>query len=146
MAVPHGPVTLVTGTDAYSLTPYRTTTGPDGTVHQRRWLFSSTLTSRDKRVAGAQEGTWNADRWPGRDDDVGMVQWGRSTITNSGGTWVGRYSGVYTPETYDAITWWFTGTGDYKGLSMYLWETPMPTVEDRMMFYALIFPGKPPTP
>lgn len=68
-----------------------------------------TLKSDDERVTGTQVAPWSTDRWGTQYDGV-LVPWGTSRITNSGGGWVGRYTGVYTPKTHDTITWWFTGT------------------------------------
>ena len=139
--ISYGPVTLVTGTDTFTLDHGSSTTDPDGTMHYRGGGFRSTLKSDDKRVSGTQVATWSTDRW-GTPYDGALVQWGTSRITNSGGGWVGRYTGVYTPKTYDMITWWFTGTGGYRGLSMYMWETTSGGFE--ATFNALIFPGRPP--
>lgn len=140
-AIAYGPVTLVTGTDTFTLDHGTATTESDGTMHYRGGGFHSTLKSDDKRVTGTQVATWSTDRW-GTAFDGALVQWGKARITTSGGGWVGRYTGVYTSKTYDVITWWFTGTGGYKGLSMYMWETTSGGFE--ATFHALIFPGRPP--
>lgn len=139
--VTYGPVTLVTGTDTFTLDEGRVTKEPDGSSHGRQGWFRSTLTSDDERVSGTAVSTWSTDRW-GTEYDGAAVQWGRSRITNPGGRWVGRYTGVYTPETHDMLTWWFTGTGGYEGLSMYMWETTSGGFE--ATFHALVFPGEPP--
>lgn len=140
-SVDYGPVTLVTGTETFSLDQGRVRTDPDGTSHSRGGSFRSTMESDDPRVRGTQVATWSTDRW-GTEYDGALVQWGRSRISNPGGGWVGRYSGVYTPQTHDMITWWFTGTGGYEGQTMYLWETTSGGFE--ATFHALVFPGDPP--
>ncbi|WP_107772202.1 hypothetical protein [Nocardioides sediminis] len=140
-SVDYGPVTLVTGTDTFSLDEGRVRSDPDGTSHGRGGRFWSTLESDDERVSGTHVATWSTDRW-GTAYDGALVQWGKSRITNDGGAWVGRYTGVYTPQTHDMMTWWFTGTGGYEGLSMYMWETTSGGFE--ATFHALVFPGEPP--
>jgi hypothetical protein len=140
-SVDYGPVTLVTGTDTFSLDEGRVRSDPDGTSHSRGGEFRSTLESDDERVSGTHVATWSTDRW-GTVYDGALVQWGKSRITNAGGGWVGRYTGIYTPKTHDVMTWWFTGTGGYEGLSMYLWETTSGGFE--ATFHALVFPGEPP--
>lgn len=140
-SVDYGPVTLVTGTDTFSLDEGKVRSDPDGTSHSRGGRFWSTLESDDERVSGTQVATWSTDRW-GTAYDGALVQWGKSRITNDGGAWVGRYTGIYTPQTHDMMTWWFTGTGGYEGLSMYMWEAT--TGGFQATFHALVFPGEPP--
>lgn len=140
-SVDYGPVTLVTGTDTFSLDEGRVRSDPDGTSHSRGGGFRSTLESDDERVSGTHVATWSTDRW-GTQYDGALVQWGKSRITNAGGAWVGRYTGIYTPKTHDMMTWWFTGTGGYEGLTMYMWETTSGGFE--ATFRALVFPGEPP--
>jgi hypothetical protein len=141
--IAYGPATLVTGTDVFSVNEGTVTTDADGSSHSRNGGFHSTLICADKRVAGTQVATWSSDRW-GTESSGALVQWGTARISNSGGGWIGRYTGVYTSETHDVITWWFTGTGGYKGLSMYMWEQTSTGFE--APFQALVFPGSPPTP
>lgn len=131
--VAYGPATLVTGSDAFSVDMGTATTDADGTIHDRG-AFRSTLTCDDERVAGRMVAQWNTSRWDGA-----LIQWGRARITNDGGRWVGRYTGVFTAKTFDMITWWFTGTGGYEGLSMYMWEETSGGPEGT--FHALVFPG-----
>lgn len=135
--IDYGPVTLVTGSDFWTLVDFGAeTTDPDGTTHTRG-RFSSRLESADERVTGTLKGTWSTDRWRGA-----LVQWGDSRITTSTGAWVGRMTGIYTAETYDVLAGWFTGTGGNQGLSLYLWETSSGGTE--ATFNALVFPGEPP--
>jgi hypothetical protein len=98
------------------------TTDPDGTEHVRDGWFTCTVTSNDPRVAGTARYTWNADRWGTGENSGSMVQWGTLRITNPGGVWVSRYTGIYTSETGDVVVSLLTGTGDYAGLSYYKWE------------------------
>lgn len=135
--VDYGPVTLVTGSDVWTVVKDGAkTTAPDGTTHTRG-RFRSRLESADDRVAGTTVATWNTKRWEGA-----LTQWGEVRITTSTGGWVGRYSGIYTAKTFDVISGWYTGTGGNKGLSMYMWEQGSGGLE--VTFQALIVPGKPP--
>lgn len=140
-AIDYGPVTLVTGSDTFSYDEGRVKKDPDGTSHSRHGWYRSTLKSNDERVTGTHVATWNSDRW-GTLYDGALIQWGTARITTRGGGWVGRYTGIYTSKTHDVLTWWFTGTGGYEGLSMYLWEETSGGFE--ATFHALIFPGDPP--
>jgi hypothetical protein len=107
--------------------------------HARDGWFTCVVTSNDPRVAGTARYTWNADRWGTGAENGSMVQWGTTSIRNSGGAWVGRFEGIYTSETGDTVFYVLTGSGDYAGLSYYRWEyktfgTTWPTE-------GLIFPG-----
>ena len=97
------------------------TTDPDGTVHVRDGWFSCVVTSNDPRAAGTSRYTWNADRWGEEEDKGSMVQWGTIRLRNAGGTWVGRWDGIYTSDTGDLAFYLLSGTGDYAGLSYYRW-------------------------
>jgi hypothetical protein len=140
--VDYGAARLVTGTEIWSLDQGTVMGHGDGTSHSRDGTVHSTFKCADPRVAGTAVGTWNSDRW-GTFDNGALVQWGQIRITNSGGAWAGRLAGIYTTETHDVITFWFTGTGKYAGLAMYLWETPTSAAPE-FPFTALVFPGAPP--
>jgi hypothetical protein len=137
----YGPTTFVSGQEACTFTDtvHATwTTAPDGTVRVRNGWFTCVVTSDDPRVAGSGRYTWNADRW-GQENHGAMTQWGITRIRNSGGTWVGRYQGIYTSGTGDVVFSLLTGTGDYAGLSYYRWENK--TFGTTWPTEGLIFPG-----
>jgi hypothetical protein len=138
-------MTLVYGTDHFTLDSMGDLEGEtDGVERWRNGRFHSRLECDDPRVAGEMTSTWNTDVSGGAANGA-MVQWGTSRLANSGGEWVGTFSGVYTSATRDVLAWWLTGEGDYEGLSMYLWE-PTTSTSGTAQFRALIFPGSPPTP
>lgn len=147
--VAFGPVTEVTGTEECGLNEGELrTTEADGTMHYRKGSAVCSKKSSDPRLAGGVYATWSTDRWESGDDGA-LVQWGTATIENAGGTWVGTYTGVATTASGDALTFWYTGTGDYAGLSYYEWQIlPMVNgVEEGVhKTHGLIFPGTPPTP
>ncbi len=120
------------------------TTDPDGTGHSRDGLTACTVVANDSRVSGQQVDQSRLDHW-GAADSGALVQWGTSRLQNAGGAWVGRFTGVYTAQTGDTITYWYTGTGGYAGLSYYVWLTE-PPVGVTYPIHGMIFPGKPPTP
>jgi hypothetical protein len=140
-----GPATVVSGIESCSL-QYGTTTIVGETEQMRGATLTCTETANDPRVSGTTLYTWNYDLWyDGR--DFAHVQWGTGRIENAGGAWEGTLSGVYSSETHeDALTFWFTGTGGYEGLSYFMrfacGATPGLTVPTEGM----IFPGEPPTP
>jgi len=137
--ITHGPTTLVTGTiEGFSLSIGTPTVNADGSVSYRNGRASYRLISNDPRVTGSVTGTWQADTW-GSADNGSLVQWGTDVLTNNGGTWEGTFTGIYTSETADMISWWFVGTGAYDGLTFYLLMTDL-----EGEWTGLIFPGTPP--
>jgi hypothetical protein len=148
LLVAFGPVTEVTGTEECGLNEGELTTDADGTMHYREGSAVCSVKNSDPRVAGGGFYTWERDAW--ESDDAGAaVQWGKGTLENSGGKWVGTYTGIVTSATGDLITFWYTGTGDYEGLSYFMWQE-VPVVNGLSQqpgtTHGLIFPGKPPTP
>lgn len=138
-------MTLVYGTDHFAIDSQGDLESRTGGVeHWRGGRFHSRLECDDARIAGDMTATWNSDV-TGTYNDGALVQWGTARLSNSGGEWVGTFSGVYTSKTRDSLTWWLTGKGDYAGLSLYLWE-PSSSTSGTAQFRALIFPGSPPTP
>lgn len=127
--VPYGPTTLTSGAE---------------TCDVEADTATCTVTNTDPRVAGTVVYTWNTVKW-GDMVNGSLVQWGRGRLVNSGGTWDGRYSGIWTPATGDIINFWYEGTGGYAGLSYYMtYEFPQTGLYWHTR--GLIFPGKPPTP
>jgi hypothetical protein len=143
-AIPFGAATLVAGEESCALDEGTlTSTGPDGTEHWRNGSATCSVTNNDPRVAGGAIYTWNHDFWNKGPDDGAHIQWGAGRLENSGGAWAGTYSGMFTSETGDVLTFWYTGTGGYKGLSYYMWQT-VPFEAGRGQTHGLIFPGTPP--
>ena len=86
---------------------------------------------------------WSVDYWGTADHSNGaLVQWGTSRLVTPGGVWVGTYTGVYSSHRGDTITYWYTGTGAYKGLT-YFEEL---TGTEPWTMRGQIYPGSPPTP
>jgi len=142
-SIPYAASRLVAGTESCGLDEGKMSTGADGTEHYRGGSATCSVTNTDPRVAGGAIYTWEKDVWPTA-DGFGQTQWGAGRLENSGGAWVGTYTGIATSETGDILTFWYTGTGGYKGLSYYMWQTvhfEMPGVT-----HGLIFPGTPPKP
>jgi hypothetical protein len=118
-------------------------TDADGVEHSRDGTLSYRLITGDPRVTGMVAGTWNTDRW-GDLYDGAMQQWGSAVLTNENGTWEGDYAGGFASPVGDIIARWWRGTGDYEGLTFYMWiagsEPGVPSFE----VGGIIFPGDPP--
>jgi hypothetical protein len=137
----YGRAALVTGgTSSFVLTEGTVTSDADGSSHGRNGTVKYTMTSNDARVSGTVEGSWNSDRWGESAANGAIVQWGTSRLTNDGGSWQAPYSGIYTSETGDIITRWYTGSGGYEGLAFYMWIAGSSVFD----WQGLIFPGTPP--
>jgi hypothetical protein len=119
------------------------TTDPDGTQHSRNGRGTATYVGNDPRITGTETFTWNSDRWGSGMHDGAITQWGTTVLETADGTWEGAFSGVFTTATTDVMTYWLTGTGDYAGLSMFMWTTET-NQQGEGDVYALIFPGEPP--
>lgn len=117
------------------------TTDPDGTVHYRNGVSNCRDEANDPRVSGTVTGDWNADAWGKGVQDGALVQWGTLRLQNSGGVWVGRYTGTYSSKRGDIILAWFQGSGGYAGLSY----SQQLTGFSKWQFTGLIYPGSPPT-
>jgi len=140
--VAYGAATLVSGMSACSIdTGPFTSPDPTGMAHARNGLVACAVGTNDPRVSGRLVDQWNGDGWQAK----ALVQWGTSRLLNAGGVWEGRFTGIYTTRTGDILTYWYTGTGDYSGLSYYMWFTEPPT-STIYPVHGMIFPGKPPTP
>jgi hypothetical protein len=140
-ALVYGPVSVVTGIEECNPPDATVTTGPGDTQHSRGGSVACTDRANDPRVSGTFTATWNADRW-GSPIPSALVQWGTARMVNAGGAWEGRYTGVYSGNRGDLITYWWTGTGGYAGLTYFAQTTgfsPWP-------IQGMIFPGTPPTP
>jgi hypothetical protein len=133
---------VVEGTADCSFDEATTTTDASGVEHARARV-TCTSTFNDPRVGGTYTGTWDADVWHAAGGTgMALVQVEDARITNAGGTWVGRSTGVYSTDRGDMIAGWFVGTGSYAGLSYY----QLTTGNGPWIIQGQIFPGKPPTP
>ena len=134
----------LTGTiDQFQIDAGTSTVDASGVQHTRDGTVSYRVVSDDPRVAGTATGTWNTDRWGTMTDGV-MVQWGEATITNDGGTWVADYQGAFSSETGDVITRWWRGTGDYAGLTFFMWIGGSTVGVGFFEWSGIIVPGDPP--
>ena len=148
-AIAYGPVSVVTGTakcPGLDITAFEWTTDPDGTRHARDDYHANrcTVTTNDPRVSGFRSSNWNIDLWGNLNAArIALVQWGTARLQNDGGAWEGRATGVaYWCCLGDIIANWYTGTGDYAGLSYFeLW-----TGGDPWTIQGQVFPGDPPPP
>lgn len=144
-----GPAVHVTGWEVCFAGPGPIIKEPDGIAsHERGGGVGCTDTANDPRVSGNVSGSFDSDAW-GEDWSLGViVEWGTIRLENSGGAWEGTWSGVYTAETGDMITNWYTGTGAYAGLSYYQFvHAPPGTVASGIQYDGVIFPGGlPPRP
>jgi hypothetical protein len=142
-----GQAVLVKGNQSCSAVPGKFTTDASGTTHASGGTLACTERANDPRVSGDVTGTFDFDGWGGSVSDGAEVFSGTVRLVNDGGAWEGRYTGIYTSETGDLWSIWYTGTGAYAGLSYYEWiEEP---AESWFHFYpvkGLIFPGTPPRP
>jgi hypothetical protein len=140
-AIAYGPVSVVSGIENCDLSEGTVTSGPGDTQHSRGGTVECVDRANDPRVSGTFTGTWLSDRW-GSPIPSALVQWGTARLVNAGGAWEGRFTGVYSANRGDIITYWWTGTGGYAGLSYFSQTTgtsPWPITGQ-------IFPGDPPNP
>jgi hypothetical protein len=133
---------LVAGTMTFTVSEGTVTTNDDGSSESRDGSVTEEFTSADARVAGTATETWETDRWGQSASDGALVQWGTGELTNDGGSWEGTYSGIYSTETGDVLYRWWTGGGDYEGLTFFTWITDSTT--STWEWSGLIYPGTPP--
>jgi hypothetical protein len=140
-AIAYGPASVVSGIEKCNLSEGTVTTGPGDTLHSRGGTVECVDQTNDPRVNGTFTGTFLSDRW-GSPIPAALVQWGTVRLVNAGGTWEGSFTGVYSADRGDIITYWWTGTGGYDGLAYFEQTTgtsPWP-------IRGMIFPGDPPNP
>lgn len=140
-AITYGPVAVIEGTADCSFVESTSTTDPSGVQHARASV-TCVATFNDPRASGTYSGTWNADIWGVPPSNMALVQWEDARITNAGGSWEGRQTGVYSTTRGDAIAGWFIGKGGYAGLTLF----ELTTGSGPWTIEGQIFPGKPPTP
>jgi len=144
-AIPLGAAKLVTGSESCGLDDGKlVSTAADGTEHWRGGSATCSVENNDPRVAGGAIYTWNHDAWNQGAHKGAFIQWGAGRLENSGGSWVGTYTGMFTTETGDVLTFWYTGAGGYAGLSYYMWQTIPYLTGGGSETHGLIFPGTPP--
>lgn len=142
-----GDTVLVTGTQRCAAGVGTVTTDVVNEIKQRGGTIECVNELNDPRVNGEIKGTFAFDGWGSSRNNLAFVQWGEVRLENDGGAWVGRYSGVATPDTGDLVTFWFEGTGGYAGLSFFEWsEMPGSLGIVGFPVAGLIFPGSPPDP
>ncbi len=141
-----GDTVFVTGTQRCLASAGKVTTDASGETHLRDGTLWCMNEVNDPRVSGKFTGTFAFDGW-GAGANQAFVQWGTVRLENDGGAWVGHYSGAFTPDTGDLVTFWLEGTGGYAGLSYFEWAV-MPISLGPVGFpvVGLIFPGSPPEP
>jgi hypothetical protein len=118
-------------------------TDADGAQHSRDGTVTSRMVAGDPRVTATVVATWNSDRW-GVYEDGALIQWGTATLTNENGTWECDYTGAYASPVGDSITRWCRGTGDYEGLTLYMWIAGGQPGDVDFGFEGIIVPGDPP--
>lgn len=144
-----GDAVLVRGVEACAASGVVAST-PDasGKVHVLGDDITCTMEMNDPRVSGTKYGPFEIVAW-GSETDGAFVQWGSPrTIENAGGSWVGTYTGIRTPQTGDLISIWFEGRGGYAGLSFFEWVVVPAdaTGTTRYPVTGLIFPAGVPMP
>jgi len=74
----------------------------------------------------------------------GVGLWtGPARLVNAGGTWEGRFSGIFASGLGPVLTYWCTRKGGYAGLS-YFEEVRAAHTGGGWATTGLIFPGSPP--
>ncbi len=106
--------------------------------HQRDGLVSMTQTMNDPRVTGSVEFTINLDLY-----SKVASQFGKWTLTNSGGSWTGPCTGGAWAES-EALAWgcWLTGSGDYAGYTFY--QSVNKEIGENPVVRGVIYEGAPP--
>jgi hypothetical protein len=139
-----GGVTYLTGhVEGFIIDEGSLETDADGVDHSRDGTISYRVVTDDPRVTGMVNGTWNTDRW-GDLYNGAMTQWGTATLTNESGTWEGDYAGGFASPVGDVIARWWRGTGEYEGLTFYMWIAGSEPGVPMFDIGGIIFPGDPP--
>ena len=97
------------------------TVGDDGVTRFRDESFEVAWESTDPRFSGTGETTNNSNVYRTDSGDEVTAGWGTSTLENEAGVWrsAGPGSGV-NAVTSSRFHQWFTGEGDFDGLSAYV--------------------------
>jgi hypothetical protein len=142
-----GKAVLVRGLENCGAAAGTFSTDVSGSTHASGGILHCTERANDPRVSGDVTGTFDFDGWGGSVSSGAEVFTGTVVLKNDEGTWKGRYTGIYTSETGDLWSIWYTGTGAYAGLSYYEWiEEPLGSLVTFYPVTGLIFPGPPPAP
>ena len=101
--------------------PQASTVGDDGVRRFRDESFEVTWESTDPRFSGSGETSNNSNVYLTDSGDEVTAGWGTSTLENEAGVWrsAGPGSGV-NAVTSSRFHQWFTGEGDFDGLSAYV--------------------------
>ena len=152
-AIAHGPVSVITGTHAFtSMNAGTSTSGPAGVTSYRDGTFTGIDRANDPRVGFTWTGSpWAMDIW-GTFASGGGTEWGVDRGVNADGAWECSGSGIFDSKGGDAIAIWCKGTGGYAGLAYFELITlsdPFGLIQSDDANRAIngaVFPGNPPTP
>lgn len=152
-AIAYGPVSVVTGTHAFTTKdPGMSTAGPGDVTSYRNGTFTGIDTANDPRVSFTWTGSpWAMDIWGTFAEGAG-IEWGLDRGENAGGAWECSGSGIFSSDRADTIVIWCKGTGGYAGLAYFELITasdPFALIssdEANRIVHGQIFPGNPPTP
>ena len=141
-----GGATYVTGRIAdFRIDQGTISTDADGNQHSRDGRINFQVLSDDPRVTGMVTGTWNSDRWGTDLTNTVLTQWGVATLRNDDGSWEAPYDGAFASPYGDILTRWWRGTGDYEGLTFYMWVAGSEVGSPDYTWAGIIVPGDPPT-
>ena len=118
-------------------------------------MFIEDVTGDNERVTGVVEGTWAADVWTQQatTGSYAQIQWGTASLRNDAGSWDGVYSAMYEQQDGDVRISWWSGSGDYEGLTLFMWATADSTARRRSgspagtatyQWTGLVYSGAPP--
>jgi hypothetical protein len=94
--------------------PYRSTKTVGDVVRMRHALWTYRAESSDPRLSGRIDVVINGDQ---RQSDMSARLWGTSRLSNSGGTWVQRWTGgIAAGGDVHHVYGTFKGSGGYAGL------------------------------
>lgn len=152
-AIVYGPVSVVTGTHAFTtMDAGMSTAGPGGATSYRDGTFTGIDRANDPRVSFTWTGSpWAMDIWGSFAKGAG-IEWGLDRGENAGGAWECSGSGIFSSDRADTIAIWCKGTGGYAGLAYFELITAsdpfglIPSDDANRLIHSEIFPGNPPTP
>lgn len=140
---PSGATYLTGRIDEFQIDEGTVETDANGVQHTRDGTINYRLVSSDPRVTGTVNGSWNTDRWGDIDGGV-MIQWGEATLANAHGAWEATYQGAFASPVGDILTRWWRGSGDYEGLTFFMWIAGSEVGSPYFDWGGIIVPGDPP--
>ena len=72
------------------------------------------------------------------------MQWGESTLTHDGGTWVGSWAGTMAGPVGDMVSRWWRGTGQHEGLTFFFWMKAKDITDPASTWDGVVHAGDPP--